>query len=64
MADSDHFSRNPTPQTLTLVVTRRDTVPATVPHGVFPREVAVSPDGRTAYVGDSGSRQLTVAPFA
>lgn len=66
VANSNRFAPDPLqPQTLTVVDARRlehggDAVMATVPAGAFPRELAVSPDGRTLFVANFLSSTIEV----
>ncbi len=66
VANSNRFADDPLqPQTLTVVDATRledglEAVMATVPAGAFPRELAVSPDGRTLFVANYLSSSLEV----
>ncbi|MFF3334070.1 YncE family protein [Streptomyces sp. NPDC002888] len=45
---------------LTVIETRTNQVTTTLPVGELPKQVAVAPDGRHAYVTDSSSGTVTV----
>ena len=66
VANSSRFAPDPLqPQTLTVVDARRleagaGAVMGTVPAGAFPRELAVSPDGRTLFVANFLSSTIEV----
>jgi DNA-binding beta-propeller fold protein YncE len=62
VANSNRFSSNQ-PETLTVIRASRvasgvDAILGTIPAGLFPREVQLSPDGRTLYVSNFDSKTL------
>jgi DNA-binding beta-propeller fold protein YncE len=64
VASSDHSQDPGTPQTVHVVDTAaalagRPAVRSAVEVGGMPQEIAVSPDGRTAYVANSGTSSLS-----
>jgi DNA-binding beta-propeller fold protein YncE len=65
VADSNRFNAPGQHAALTVVDTaaalaHRSSVIATIPSGMFPREMAVEPNGRTVLVGNFASSQLEV----
>jgi DNA-binding beta-propeller fold protein YncE len=69
VASSDHSQDPGTPQTVHVVDTAaalagRPAVRSAVQVGGMPEEIAVSPDGRTAYVANSGTSSLSTMDLA
>lgn len=70
VGNSNRFARSPTdPQTLTVLDAAKiaqgaAAVLGTIPAGAFPREMALSPDGRTLFLTNFGSNTLQVMDVA
>jgi DNA-binding beta-propeller fold protein YncE len=65
VSNSNRWAKEQTQQTVTLIDTagrhrRKPVVLGTIPVGVFPRDIAISRDGRTILVSNFGSRSLTL----
>src|SRR5260370_31910458 len=58
------YVTNQLDDTLSVVNTQTNQVTATVPAGVGPEGVAVTPDGSRVYIADSGSAQVSVLDTA
>jgi len=65
VANSNRWAKEQKPQTLTVIDIsdgdgRDPAILGTIPVGIFPRDLSVSPDGRTVVVSNFGSNSLTL----
>jgi DNA-binding beta-propeller fold protein YncE len=65
VSNSNRWAKEQTPQTMSVIDIagdhrRKPVVLGRIPVGVFPRDIAVSPDGRTVVVSNFGSNSLTL----